>query len=151
MKNLPLAFCIVTLAFASCQNNKVADSATSLDTVEDTTTVVDMHTSQIALDWSGRYEGTLPCADCPGIKTAIELRYDNTFTQHLEYLEKKDGNFNETGKIEWHENGNKITLRSENGEKQEFKIREGSMVMLNQDGEENTGPLAEKYVLEKLD
>jgi len=63
----------------------------------------------------------------------------------------RDTRFSETGKIEWHENGNNITLVSEKGEKQQFKVREGSLVMLNADGEENTGALAEHYVLNKKD
>jgi len=148
MKNTTLALCIAALAFASCQNNEGTDSANSSNAPVDTATVTDMHTSQISLDWNGTYEGTLPCADCPGIKTTIELKDDNTFTQDLEYLDK-DTRFNETGKIEWHENGNNITLISEEGEKQQFKVREGSLVMLNADGKENTGALAEHYVLNK--
>lgn len=150
MKNLPIALCILALAFTSCQNNGASDSTSSSHLMEDSATVIDMHTSQIALDWNGTYEGILPCADCPGIKMTLELRDDNTFTERLEYLEKQDGNFTETGKIIWHVPGNSITLLSENDEKQQFQVREGSLVMLNQDGEATTGPLAEKYVLTKL-
>lgn len=140
----------MALAFASCQNNKGTDSVSSSDPVADTTTVIDMHTSQIALDWNGTYEGTLPCADCPGIKTTIVLKEDNTFSKHVEYLDRKDGTFDETGKIEWHKSGNSITLISEDSETQQYKVREGSLMMLSQDGEEVTGTLADHYVLAKV-
>jgi len=150
MKNTTLALCIAALVFASCQNNERTDSANSSNAHADTAAVADMHTSQISLDWNGIYEGTLPCADCPGIKTTIELKDNNTFVQDLEYLDR-DTKFNETGKIEWRENGNNITLVSENGERQQFKVREGSLVMLDAEGKENTGALAEHYVLNKKD
>jgi uncharacterized lipoprotein NlpE involved in copper resistance len=150
IKKTTLALCVLALAFVSCQNNEGTNSVTSSDALADTPTIIDMHTSQIALDWHGTYEGTLPCADCPGIKTTIELKNDNTFTQHLEYLDR-DADFTETGKIEWHQNSNTITLISEDGGKQLFKVKEGSLVMLNADGEENNGELAEHYVLNKED
>src|SRR3546814_11922089 len=131
MKNTTLALCIAALAFASCQNNAGTDSGTSSNILTDaeTTTIVDMHTSQTSLDWNGTYEGTLPCADCPGIKTTIELNADGTFTQHMEYLDR-DTEFNEIGKIEWHDDGNNITLISTDGGKQQFKVREGSLLKI---------------------
>lgn len=148
MKTTTLIVCIAALTFSSCQNNVQTDSVSSSDSLADTAIIIDMHTSQIALDWNGTYEGTLPCADCPGIKATIELKDDNTFTKHFEYLDR-DVEFTETGKIEWHKNGNSITLISEGGEKQQFKVKEGRLVMLNTDGEEITGQLADHYVLNK--
>ena len=40
---------------------------------------VDMHNSRNSLDWVGIYEGVLPCADCPGIKTRLTLNYDGSY------------------------------------------------------------------------
>src|SRR5690606_16721825 len=88
MKTTTLALCILALGIASCQNNEGTDSVTSSNELADTSTIFDMHTSQIALGWNGTYEGTLPCADCPGIKATIELKDDNTFTQHFDYLDR---------------------------------------------------------------
>ena len=34
----------------------------------------DEHNAQNSLDWAGTYEATLPCADCPGIKTTVVLK-----------------------------------------------------------------------------
>lgn len=36
---------------------------------------------------SGTYEGTLPCADCPGLLTLITLNPDGTFDMEETYLE----------------------------------------------------------------
>lgn len=47
------------------------------------------------------YEGMLPCADCPGLKTTLSLNIsDNTFTLTETYLEAengKDATYNSTG------------------------------------------------------
>lgn len=148
MKKVILSVFAISVALISCQNNGSADSETSSKLIEDSISNIDMHTSQIALDWNGVYEGTLPCADCPGIKTTIELRNNNTFTQHLEYLDR-DTEFNETGKIEWNESGNDIILISENGGRQLFKVKEGSLAMLDSYGKEDTSSLADHYILNK--
>ena len=36
---------------------------------------------------SGTYEGTLPCADCPGLQTLITFNSDGTFHMEETYLE----------------------------------------------------------------
>ena len=37
--------------------------------------------SRNSLDWQGTYVGTVPCADCPGIRMRIELKDDGTFAR----------------------------------------------------------------------
>ena len=44
----------------------------------------------------GRFEGTLPCADCPGIDSSLELRADGTYSQHDRYRER-DAAFDASG------------------------------------------------------
>ena len=39
---------------------------------------------------SGTYEGTLPCADCPGLQTLITFNSDGTFHMEETYLERSD-------------------------------------------------------------
>ncbi len=36
-------------------------------------------TAENALDWPGEYKGILPCKDCKGIETELELKLDNRF------------------------------------------------------------------------
>lgn len=37
------------------------------------------------LDWAGEYKGLLPCADCAGIQTKLELKADKTYELSEEY------------------------------------------------------------------
>ena len=45
----------------------------------------------------GTYEGTLPCADCSGIRTTLKINSDTTYELRSEYLGRKDGVFEESG------------------------------------------------------
>ena len=37
------------------------------------------------------FEGTLPCASCPGIETTMQLKTDGTFFSRRSYLQAADG------------------------------------------------------------
>ena len=45
----------------------------------------------------GVYEGTLPAADCKGIKTMLVINEDKTYTLKSEYIGKKDATFETCG------------------------------------------------------
>lgn len=63
---------------------------------------------------SGTFEGTIPCADCPGIETKLTLNEaDKTYVLDSKYLEKKDGAFSDKGSFEVSEDGAFITLKEE--------------------------------------
>jgi heat shock protein HslJ len=127
----------------SCKNQK----ASSL------TSPPDMHTSQTSLDWSGVYTGTLPCADCEGIKTTLTLEQDGNFTQQWQYLGKSDDFFEMRGTFEWNENGNTITLVNEASTTEipkKFMVGENYLQQLDLEGNKIEGDLAENYVLMKI-
>jgi copper homeostasis protein (lipoprotein) len=46
---------------------------------------------------SGSFEGTLPCADCPGIVYRVDLFPDQVYYLRTRYLEETDGTFDEIG------------------------------------------------------
>ena len=69
------------LLLAACQT----PSAPATDST-DTSTVVDSHTAENALDWPGRYAGLLPCADCEGIQTQLTLNADKTYVLEEYYV-----------------------------------------------------------------
>lgn len=136
---------------ATKANEEVTSSnATATDDATSNPQLNDGHNAQNSLDWFGTYEGTLPCADCPGIKTTIVLNQDNTYTKTAEYLEKPNGKFTEEGKIEWHSNGRDITLVPTKGESEIYKVIEGSIVKLDMEGNEIKGDLAPNYILKKM-
>lgn len=137
---------IAVLAFTlmNCTNQ----SSKNEDATTDDQTVVDMHTSEISLDWAGVYEGTMPCADCEGIETVVELKDDNTFTATYTYMGEDEYTVSNEGMFTWDESGQVVTLVAEEDTKQ-FKVGENHITLLGEDGEVNTGELAEFYVLKK--
>ena len=105
--------------------------------------------SRTSLDWAGVYSGTLPCADCPGIRTRIELREDGTFTRSLRYLdEEAPPPLTDTGRFTWDDSGSRITL-GEGANAQQYQVGENVLFHLDQNGQRVTGDLAAAYRLEK--
>lgn len=137
-----IAFCSVTLM--SCNNSKKTDASNSN---ADTTQVADMHTAETSLDYFGEYKGTIPAADCPGIKQTLVLNKDNTFTLNSIYIDRKDADFNDSGTFSI--NGNILTLKPKDGQESYYKVEEGRVVMLMADKQPVTGDLAEHYVLKQ--
>jgi heat shock protein HslJ len=104
--------------------------------------------SRTSLDWTGVYSGTVPCADCPGIRTRIELREDGTFTRSLLYLGEDERPRTDTGRFAWDDSGSRITL-GEGQIAQQFQVGENLLFQLDRSGQRITGNLAAAYRLEK--
>lgn len=136
-----MALCFMAMASCSSKTN------TSGSTSSDSTQVVDMHTAETSLDYYGEYKGTTPAADCPGIEHTLRLNKDHTFTLQMIYLERKDGEFNESGTFSVE--GNIATLTTKTGEESYYKIEEGRVVMLKADKQPVTGDLGEHYILKQ--
>ena len=97
-------------------------------------------------DCVGTYVGTLPAADCEGIRTRLEIRRDGRYTCAMEYL-GRDATFTEQGTCAVRDGV--MTLTAEEGSHLYFQVEEGRMVLLDQDRRSVTGPLAAMYVLNK--
>lgn len=147
MNKFGLLIALLAFTLMSCtnQSNKQADETTTIDE-----TMVDSHTSEMSLDWAGVYKGTLPCADCEGIEAVIELKEDHTFNAEFTYLgnEDKAHSYTNEGTFTWDTNGQIVTLKSDK-ETSQYKVGENQLIMLNADGEVNTGELADFYILKK--
>jgi heat shock protein HslJ len=109
---------------------------------------VDTHTSRNSLDWAGVYEGVLPCADCPGIKTRLTLGSDGTFERQTQYLDRETVQRTELGQFTWHASGNAISLEGSGGG-QQFSVGEGRLILLNRDGT-RPDPQASNRVLTRV-
>ncbi|OBX24426.1 MULTISPECIES: copper resistance protein NlpE N-terminal domain-containing protein [Bizionia] len=150
MKKHILAFAVLALIFSvSCKSDKQENTESTEVEMTESETKPDMHTSQNSLDWIGTYDGTLPCADCEGIKTTIRLNEDMSYEAVMDYLGKKDGVFETRGYYKWEDNGQNILLSDDNETK--FKVGENRLIQLDKSGEVVTGELAEFYVLKKQD
>lgn len=109
MKNLfaPLSL-IATLSLLSC-NNTTGNQEKTQDTLGQAYPD-QAHTSENSLDWAGVYQDTIPCADCPGIFTTVEINTDTTFNYKAEYLERNTV-LVDSGTFTWTKDGRNIHLQ----------------------------------------
>lgn len=135
---------ILVFGLYSCkQQNNTEDNSITPEFIEE-------HTAQNSLDWSGDYQGVLPCADCEGIKVTITLNSDNTFSAQHQYLEEDtDSTFQTQGTFEWDNTGFIVTLKDDKAFLSSYKVVEGALIQLDEDKNEITGELAEYYRLAK--
>lgn len=154
MKNNILGIALMALTVIACNKKETTtteETTKTTDTIkqpETDTAFQDAHTSQNSLDWFGTYEATLPCADCPGIKTTVTLNKDETFTYVSEYLER-DTKIEEKGKIMWHDNGSVVHLKGKDIDTK-LKVIENGLIALDQEGKVIDGPLKEHYNFKKI-
>ena len=83
----------------------------------------------------------------PGIKTTLTLNKDKTFTLRSEYIDEKDGIFNDKGTYTL--DGNILTAKQEGGDITYYKVEEGQLKMLDQQKQPVTGDLAKFYILKQ--
>jgi copper homeostasis protein (lipoprotein) len=110
--------------------------------------LADGHTSRNALDWDGVYTGVVPCADCEGIRTRIELTRDGTYSRSLVYLGRDERAITDSGRFEWDDAGLRITL-GEGERSQQYHVGELVLFHLDRSGERIIGEFASAYRLEK--
>ena len=79
-----------------------------------------------------------------GLRVSIK---DKTFTLRSEYIDEKDGIFNDKGTYTL--DGNVLTARQEGGDITYYKVEEGQLKMLDQQKQPVTGDLAKFYILKQ--
>lgn len=131
----------------SINNTKEVISDSSASIIQNDT-IADIHNSKTSIDWVGTYEGVLPCADCPGIKTTVTLNKDETIKIVSDYM-KGNTTFEEQGQFEWTAYNNAIFLDTKDKNRYFYKVGENKLIVLSQEGEELDGPLANNYILTK--
>ena len=136
-KILPaIAMILIVLASCSPQPKKNVSTTSSIG-----------DNSQVSVDWSGVYQGVLPCADCDGIKTQITLNEDLTYVLQTQYMGEYDSIFTKNGSFEWDDTGSKISIDSQDSH--EYLVGENQLFRLDSEGNRITGPLENHYVLKK--
>ncbi len=134
------------LALVACGGNAQKKKAAA-ETQATTAAAPDMHTAETSLDYLGTYEGTLPAADCPGIRTTLTLNPDGSYNLHLKYIDR-DTEFDEWGRFTVE--ANLLTLYPDEGEPTDsYRVEENRLRMLDAEKQPVTGALAENYVLQK--
>lgn len=151
MNKFGFLIALSAIVFASCSNKSTKqEDGTLQDSTSVENAIIDSHNSQTSLDWAGVYEGTMPCADCEGIRTVIELKEDNTFNARFTYLGKStnENEFSEKGTFTWDTTGSNVILKSETDTAQ-YKVGENRLTLLDAEGKVIMGELADFYVLKK--
>jgi copper homeostasis protein (lipoprotein) len=75
-----------------------------------TVTPPGIYTEESALDWTGIYAGTLPCANCPGIRARLVLNENQTYLYEWSYLDAPEEHHHIIGNVIWDPEVNTITL-----------------------------------------
>ena len=140
---------LLSLSIATSNYHQPILAQTKLQ-IEDSTNKSIGDTSEVSLDWSGNYQGVLPCTDCEGIQTSITLHQDKSYVMETKYLGKDEQAFTSQGNFSWNKTGNTITLSNIEDAPSQYFVGENILIQLDMNGNKITGDLAEKYVLEKV-
>ncbi len=149
-KKLVLMAAVVAALFVVSCNDKTNGNETgkdSLSAVENDSLAADGLAIESLV---GTYEGTLPAADCPGIKTVLTLNADSTYQYSADYLERKDGHDEASGIFKVLANNVIEITRPSSGETSYYKVKNAnSIIMTDSLGNEPEGEMAKLYVLTK--
>lgn len=156
MKKSIIAISLASLVLVACsktENKKVQEQTpATTEAVSEATVADNAHTAENALDWNGTYKGILPCADCEGIKTELELNSDKTYEIKETYLGKGDGKpFESKGSFQFDSKNSSIIELDKAGDSRKYFVAEGYLKALDMDGKEITDDLADKYQLKKVE
>jgi copper homeostasis protein (lipoprotein) len=106
--------------------------------------------SRVSLDWEGTYKGILPCADCPGIETVVNLGQNGSYSRRSRYLERdKVAPLTEQGKFTWSADGRTVKLGGNASGPTQYLVGEGRIIQLDMEGKPIVGSMAPLYILKK--
>lgn len=116
MKKTGLAILLASFITVGCASNQVQENK-----------VPDMHTAEIALDWSGVYGGVFPCADCEGIQMQLELLPNKTYKLRREYMTNRPGDkvFETSGKFEFKQTNPSLIVLDDKPDNSVYFVGEG--------------------------
>ena len=151
MKKSIIALSLVSVFLVACSKADNKNNQEQTPTAASEAVAVDSaHTAENSLDWNGTYKGVLPCADCEGIETELELNTDKTYELKETYLGKGDGKaFESKGSFQFDANNTSVIKLDKTGDNRKYFVAEGYLKALDMEGNEITGDLADKYELKK--
>lgn len=151
MKNYFL-FILFMLLLSSCDPKPKTEAVTVVDTtsnLDSARTIVITKKSKLA-GYQGTYKGTLPCADCLGIRMEIDLRKDSTYQLKTTYLGKGDEKpLLKEGTYSWNKSDSLITLIGVTDQPNKYQVGSNSISQLDMDGTKVLGLSAKRYILRK--
>lgn len=151
MKTKLIVLAISSLAImTSCTGKKTTPNAADNDSANVVDTTASNKDNVDLTSVAGTYEGTLPAADCPGIKTVITINADSTYLLKQDYIDKKDGHDEASGIFKVLDGKVLMLVRPSTGEQTFYKVKDAnSIIMTDSMGVEPEGETAKLYVLKK--
>lgn len=123
MKIQLLSACLMTiLTLTACSKPADKTEAMNNTTTSTESQAASMPTSANDLNWVGDYKGVLPCADCEGIETELELKANNTYELSEEYRGKQNNEFKAKGSFTFDADQSNVITLDEQGQKRKFFI-----------------------------
>ena len=134
------------LGFVAC--NQSANNAENTENADSTEMVAEQpaEAPAPAFDKTGAYAGTLPCADCSGLETTVELMSDMTYKATQDAKGKKDGHSEAAGNFTWDASSGIITLEGADALSFRKLLVEGDNVVVVGDDGAKAAENADKYV-----
>ena len=152
MKKITTLTFVICAVLLACNKNKKAENPEPAPTeiTVDSVIPAQPHTAKNSLDYLGIYKGKLPCADCSGIETSLQLGEDFSYTLTRKYLGKSNKIIEQKGTYSWNKAGNAIILDNAKDEPNQYFVGENALTQLDMAGKKIGGKLAQNYILKKM-
>ncbi|MDO6389153.1 copper resistance protein NlpE N-terminal domain-containing protein [Pontibacter sp. BT731] len=106
-----------------------------------------MSNAEVARGAVGSWEGTIPCADCPGIGYTLDLNPDSTYRERMVYQGRSATPFVQSGT--WGVGNGRVQLKKQCTGNNQFALEGEALVMLDGDGNRIDSALADAYRLRR--
>jgi copper homeostasis protein (lipoprotein) len=127
---------LVALAGMNCVQCTAQGSSLLLQRTPGTASVDGAAADEAISGLPATFVGTIPCADCPGIRYRVNLLPDHTFVSRMTYLERKT-EFTDHGNWQIDEGGRTLVLLGERGAREQFALlNTNTLRKLDADGHE---------------
>lgn len=159
MQKTVLALCLSFTMLTACskpnENNPPPDHnvTASMDDSASASVLLDTPDTANALDWVGTYQGVLPCHDCSGIDTELELTLDHHFVLKQKILGKSNQNYvNEVkGSFQFLNDSDQLIQLDSSGDSRIYSIGAQFIEMRGDKGQKLDMPELNLTLTKKLD
>lgn len=134
-----MVFFLLLLVFSCKEEEKSTEENKYLDTRTTEGNRGFIQNPYTSLDWEGSYSGVLPCAECRGVETVVEIRRDSSFNlkqTELSYDGTVKGEvYFTSGNFSWKEHKTVISFKGRDSV-MNFKVGELFLMPLDRKGNE---------------
>lgn len=146
-----IVFSVLGLSMLNCQNPKAENPPPApTEIVAPANRVIKTPTATNSLNYLGTYKGTLPCDDCPGIETTLELTEDFNYTLTSKRKASSAKPAEVRGVFRWNDDETAIILENITGGPNQYLVGDKSLTQLDRSGRKLSGAGTSNYILKKL-